>query len=408
MRVMIVAQYFWPETVGAGVWLHELAGDLAARGHDVTMVTALPNYPHGRIFPSYRGRFFVREQVGGVRVLRTWIHATTKKTFAARALSFGSFCASAALGLAAAPRPDVIYCVLPPLPLGETSQWIARARRVPIVINLQDVYPQIAVKLGYLRNRPAIRFFERMERRIYRRAARVVVITESFREDLLHKGVPEEKLRVVPNWADAERLRPAPKQNAFRERAGLNGGFAVVYSGGLGHNSQLESLVDAAQLLKDEPYQFLFVGDGVRRPELERRAQDRAISNVRFLPFQPSEDYPQVLAASDVQVVSLHPAATDMSLPSKVFKIMASGRPILALARRESDLAKVVREASCGVTVAPDDPAALADAVRRLAENRPMLERMGENARQHLEERYDRRRCVAEIEAVLRETVDQS
>lgn len=406
MRIQIVAQYFWPETVGAGVWLHQLATDWARGGHDVTMVTALPNYPQGRVFPDYRGRCLLREQVDGVRVLRTWIYASPSKAFAARVLNFGSFCATAVLGQSLAPRPDVIFCVIPPLPLGFTAQLVARLRRVPLVLNVQDIYPQIAVELGYLKNTAAIHFFEALERQIYRAARRVVVITPAFRENLRAKGVPLDKLRVIPNWADAEAIRPGPKNNAIRDQLGINGDFAVVYSGGLGHNAQLETLIEAARLLSREPFTFLLVGDGVQRAELERRARAYALANVRFLPFQPAEVYPQVLAASDVQLVSLHAAATQMSLPSKVFKVMAGGRPVLALARAESDLAKLVREAGCGLAVEPEDAAGLAAALRRLAANPRDLEIMGANARNYLLAHFDRKRCVAAMESVLREVVE--
>jgi colanic acid biosynthesis glycosyl transferase WcaI len=407
MRIQIVAQYFWPEPVGAGVWLRQLAGDLAARGHEVTVVTAMPNYPEGRVHERYRRRVLARERVDGIEVVRTWIYATPRKDFWPRAASFASFCATSMPGQMLGCRPDVVYCVLPPLPLGWAVEFIAGLRRVPVVVNLQDIYPEIAVRLGYLHSRAAIRFFESLEKAIYRRAARIVVITDSFRENLRGKGVPAKKMRVIPNWADAQEIRPAPRQNAFRERAGLNGQFAVVYSGSLGHNSQLDGLLGAAALLHAEPFRFLLIGEGARRAELEQRARQRSLHNLSFLPFQPAEVYPQVLAASDVQVVSLAAAATDMSLPSKALKVLASGRPLLALARAESDLAKLVRAAKCGVAVEPEDATGLATAVRWLAAHPRDLEAMATNARSYFLEHFERTRCIGAIEAVLKEATGQ-
>jgi colanic acid biosynthesis glycosyl transferase WcaI len=407
MKIQIVAQYYWPEQVGAGVWLRQLAGDLALRGHDVTMVTALPNYPEGRVFEGYRGRWIVREKLDGVRIIRTWIYASREKKFFPRAWSFGSFCATAMLGSALAPKPDVVYCVLPPLPLGASAQLVATLRGTPTVINLQDIYPEIAVRLGYLRNRRAIRFFEAMERFIYRRASRIVVITESFRENLLRKGVAPEKLHVIPNWADGDEIRPGPRENDFRARAGLNGEFCVVYSGGLGHNSQLDPVIEAAKITSGEPHRYLIIGDGPRRAALQARAAELSLHNVRFLPYQPAELYPQVLAASDVQIVSLHPAATDMSLPSKALKILASGRPMIAVARKDCDLTRLVRAAGCGFTVEPDDAEGLADAVRRLAASPPTQKAMGVNARRYFLQHFERGRCVDKIESVLTEAAKE-
>jgi colanic acid biosynthesis glycosyl transferase WcaI len=401
MRVLLVAQYFWPESVGAGLWLHQLATDLTRRGHSVTMVTGFPNYPEGRLFEGYAGRRFMREWVDGVEVIRTWIYATPDQSFGARLLNFGSFCASAPLGIAAARRPEVIYCVLPPLALGLSTEFVAWCKRVPVLINIQDIYPDIAVSLGYLRNRLAIAFFQRMERLIYRRAAAVTVITDSFRENLLGKGVRPEKIHVVPNWADAEQIQPGAKDNRFRQQLGVDSKFLVVYSGGMGHNSCLEAVVEAARILADDPYEFVLIGDGAKRAKLERRAAELALRNIHFLPFQTAEVYAQVLAASDVQLLTLNESSTHVSLPSKMLKIMASGRPMVALANRGSDAARLVLTAKCGDVVSPGDAPALARTLREFAANREGLRAMGQNARRFLVENFSRERCVAQVESLL-------
>ncbi len=405
MHVMISAQYFWPESVGAGVWLHQLATDLVSKGHRVTMLTAFPNYPEGRVFDGYRGRLFMREEVDGVEVIRIYIHATPSKSFWPLAFSFGSFCASAMVGAILASRPDVIYCVLPPLPLGLTTELAGMFRGAPVVINIQDIYPDIAASLGYLKNGTAIRFFQRMERLIYDRAAAIVVITESFQQNLIGKGVPPEKVRVIPNWVDSSRIQPGSKWNQFRQSLEADGKFLIVYSGGMGHNTRLETLVEAAHLLASEPCQFILVGDGAHRQKLEEQACRLRLKNLRFLPFQPAEVYPQVLAASDVQLVSLNESASQMSLPSKILKIMASGRPILVLARPDSDAARLVARAQCGAVVNPADPMELATTLRQLAQKPEELIQMGQNARRFAIENFDQRKCIDQIESVLQRIV---
>lgn len=401
MHVALVAPHFWPEDFGPGIWLRQLATDLVARGHQVTMITAFPHYPQGRVFEGYGGRIFMRESVDGVQVIRTYVYATRSKSFWPRILNFGSFCTSALFGGALVARPDVFYCYIPPLPLGLTAELLGLAKRAPVVLNVQDLYPDIAVAVGQLRNRLAIRFFERMARTLYRHASAIVLITESFRENLLAKGVPGEKLHVIPNWADTDAIQPESKFNVFWEELGIKNEFTVVYCGSLSHNTCLETVVEAAHLLEREPCQFLLVGDGVKKQPLEALASQYKLRNLRFLPSQPLATYQEVLAASDVQIVALNAAATDLSMPSKVFKIMASGRPILALARTTSDLSRLVSEGKCGVTVEPEDARGLAETLRRLATQPEELERMAQNARTLCVDRFSRARCTGEIESLL-------
>jgi glycosyltransferase involved in cell wall biosynthesis len=403
MNVLLIAQYFWPESVGAGVWIHQLAIDLTLKGHRVTVLTAFPNYPDGRVFAGYRNRILAREDLDGIQVIRTYIYPATGKAFWPRAASFGSFCASALwAGLLASP-PDVIYAILPPLPLGWTAELLGILKRAPVVVNIQDIHPDIAVSLGFLQNLTAIQFFQKMERSIYRHASAIVVIGDDFRQNLMGKGVPPEKIHVIPNWADADVIRPAPKLNQFRAALGSNGNLLAVYSGGMGLNTCLDTVVEAARLLAGESHQFVLIGEGAHKESLEARAKKYRLQNLRFLPFVAAEEYPQALASSDVQLVALNEAATHSSLPSKLLKIMSSGRPVLALARRESELSRLVERAGCGVTVAPGDAEGLANAVRKLAQEPELLEVMGERGRRYLLDNFDRGRCVAALESVLRQ-----
>ncbi len=401
MHILLVTQYFKPESVGASIWIHQLAVDLVNMGHQVTVLTGFPNYPKRIIFDGYRGKIFMREQIDGVDVVRTYIYASPNEALWSRALNFGSFCASAALGGLLVPKPDVIYCIMPPLPLGLSAEFLGLFKHAPVVVNVQDIYPDIAIALGFLRNRLVIRFFQAMERFIYRRAAAIIVISAGFKENLVGKGVAPSKIYVVPNWADPDFIRPGPKDNSFRHQIGVGDHFTLIYSGNLSHNSNLEPVIEAAELLKDQPFAFVIVGDGVCKAQLERRVQEKQLNNVLFLPFQPLEIYPQVLTAADMNLVTLSTQAAMASVPSKVFKIMASGRPVLAITVRGNEVHRLVSEAKCGLCVPPDDPVALADALRYAASHRDELERMGENGRRYLEEHFSRRKCVAQIKEIL-------
>jgi colanic acid biosynthesis glycosyl transferase WcaI len=401
MHILIIAQYFKPESVGASIWIHQLAVDLVNMGHRVTVLTGFPNYPKRIVFDGYRGKIFMREQIDGVDVFRTYIYASPNEALWSRALNFGSFCASAALGGLAVPKPDVIYCIMPPLPLGLSAEFLGLFKRAPIVLNVQDIYPDIAIALGFLRNRLVIRFFQAMERFIYRWAAAIIVISDGFRENLVSKGVAPSKIYVVPNWADPDFIRPGPKDNSFRQQLGVGDRFTLIYSGNLSHNSNLEPLIGAAELLRDQPFAFVIVGEGVRKAQLERIVREKKLNNVLFIPFQPLELYPQVLAAADMNVVTLSTQAAMASVPSKVFKIMASGRPVLAITVQGNEVHRLVSEAKCGLCVPPDDPVALAEILRYAAAHQDELEQMGKNGRRYLEERFSRQKCVSQIEEIL-------
>ncbi len=401
MHILLVTQYLKPESIGAPIWIHQLAVDLVSMGHQVTALTGFPNYPERVIFEGYRGKVFMRERLDGVDVIRTYIYASPNEALWSRALNFGSFCASAALGGLAAPQPDVIYCSIPPLPLGLSAGFLGLVKRASVVVNVQDIYPDIAIALGFLRNRLAIRFFRWMERLIYQYAAAVVVISDGFMENLLGKGVPPQKVQVVPNWADPDFIRPGPRENAFRQRLGVGELFTLIYSGNLSHNSNVEPVIEAAELLQGEPFAFVIVGDGVRKVDLERKVREKRLKNVWFLPFQPLEDYTQVLTAADMNLVTLSTQAAMASVPSKVFKMMASGRPVLAITSNGNEVHRLVTQANCGLCVAPEEPLSLAQTLRYAAVHRDELERMGENGRRYLEEHFSRQKCVAQIEEIL-------
>jgi colanic acid biosynthesis glycosyl transferase WcaI len=399
MKILLVSGYYHPETVGAGIWVRQLALDLKAMGHDVSVLTGFPSYPFGQIFPAYRRRWFLKETVDGIPVTRTFTYATRSRKFWPRVASFGSFCASAMLcGWMARPKADVVYAVLPPLPLGISALMLAKIARARLVVNLQDIYPDIAVATGFLQNRLAIQFFERMEKWIYRHAQRIVVISAGFERNLLAKGVPQDKIAVVPNWADPDSIVPGPRDNSFRQQHGIKDEFVVLYSGGISHNSNLEPVLHAAERLSGERFLFVIAGEGVHKEALCREVEAKKLTNVRFLPFQPLDRYPEVLAAADVTLVTLSRSATFASVPSKIYKQMAAARPVVAIADPRSELARLVEESGCGLAVKPDDSAGLVEALRRLANRGEETSRMGDAGREYLINFCSRRKCVAAIE----------
>ncbi len=310
----------------------------------------------------------------------------------ARLLAWGGFHAISSLaGLTTIRRPDVILAVSPPLTIGLGAWLLAAYRRVPFVYNAQELYPDLAVTLGLIRNRGLIAALLRLERFVYRRASIVTVIGTGMAARLLEKGVPEEKIRVIPNFVDVESTRPGERKNAFSREFGLDDRLVVSYAGNLGLAQGLEVAIAAARRLREQPRVcFLIVGDGVLKDSLMERAREWGSRNCLFLPYQPHSRMHELYAASDVCLVPQAAATGSQAVPSKAYQIMAAGRPILALTEPNSDLATLVSAAACGRVVRPDDPDALADAVLDAFENPAEWRQMGSAGRQHAEARYSR------------------
>lgn len=402
MQILLMAQHYAPEEVSGAVLATELAEDLVKQGHQVTFVTCAPNYPEGRVFAGYRNRLLQVETLNGVRIVRVWSYISPRKSFWRRVFNFATFSFMALWGGLLEARPEVLLSYSPPLPLGIAAWLTSRLKRVPWVLRVEDLYPEAAIAAGVLRSRRAAAFFEWLERFLYQRADHISLISDGFQRNLVRKRVTPGKLSVIPVWADPAEVCPSPKANAFRRENDLDGSFVVMYAGNLGYASAVEDVVAAAELLSTRSdISFVFVGEGVKKATLQIVAQDRQLRQVKFLPFQPRDRFPEMMAAADVSLVTLNRDSSGTSLPSKTFSIMASGRPIVAVTPPDSEIAHLVNAAGCGVVVAPAEPAALAAIIVELSQSPDRLDEMGRKGRVQLESRYARQRCVAQFEAML-------
>ncbi|MRR10384.1 glycosyltransferase WbuB, partial [bacterium] len=319
LRILIICQYFPPEVAPIGVMMKELAADLAAAGHRVTVVTGFPNHPRGIVFAGYRRRLFQREMADGIRVIRCYMHVSPRRSVLARILGYLSFGLSALSAALRLPRHDAVLLPSPPLTNGALALALRLIRGWPYVYNVQDIFPDAAITAGIITKPAVIGALRRFERCIYRRAGRIAVISEGFRANLIAKGVPAGKIELIHNWLDAAEIAPQPRDNEFSGRHGLNGRFVVLYSGTIGLISGAEILVDCARRLSGcRDILFLFVGEGVTKETIVRMAEQQHLSNMRFLPFQERELLPQVQSSADVSVVTLKRGMGRTSVPSKI------------------------------------------------------------------------------------------
>ncbi len=403
MRILLLTDAFPPEVRSSSHLMYELAEDLRARGHAVSVVTCRPRYnlaPAAAAPPASPG--VQREQMGGFEVLRVDAPAIHNVGHVRRGLGQLWLPVAFYRAARALPRPDVIYVYSPPLTLGLAAHWLGRRWRAPFVFNVQDLFPQNAIDLGALRNPVLIAFFRNLERFIYRRAAAIALHSEGNAAWLRRDGVEAAKLRVVHNWVDTETHRPGTDATSNRFRKGFEGRFVVLFAGVMGYAQDMETIVEAAARLREEPrIVFLLVGDGSERAGVERRVRELGLDNVRLLPFVSREDYPQIVAACDVGLVTLKKTMKTPVVPSKLPTYMASARPVIVSVNPESDAGALVRAADCGLLVPPGDPEAMAAAIRSLLNDPARASALGARGREYALRHLTRRACIDEIERLL-------
>jgi glycosyltransferase involved in cell wall biosynthesis len=407
MRVVFVCQYFPPEPGAPAGRVSELARAWARAGHEVWVVTGMPNHPTGIVPPEYRGRRIVEEDWQGVHVVRTWIYATPNAGRIRRSAAFASFAISALLmGQARVPRVDVVVATTPQILCAAAGDLMARLRAVPFVLDLRDLWPESIVAVGALpEGHPVIRALEQVARKLYADAARVVTVTDAFREVLMAGGMPADKLSVVKNGVDLARFHPMPRATALRTQLGWEDKIVVEYAGTHGMAHALDKVLDAAaRLQRREDVRFLFVGEGAERAALEARAKREGLANVRFLGALPRERMPEVYASADVCLVPLRKAELFTTvIPSKIFEICAMERPILLSVDGE---ARAIVEASGGGRfLPPEDVEAMVGAIEDLADHPERGAEMGRQGRAYVIREFDREVLAARYEAVLREVV---
>ena len=376
MRIQVLCPHFEPDSAPTGAVITEIVAGLTSRGCEVDVVTSLPWYREHAVDEAWKGRIIRMEKTPWGSITRVYPFPTNKRNIAARAFGFAGFTGLACLcSLAKRRRPDVVMAMSPPLTLGLAAALTARLRRAPFVFNIQDVFPDVAVSVGAISNQRVIHMFERLERFLYRRADAVTVLSEDLRGNVESKIAKPRagdhlggKVRVIPNFVDVERIRPQNRDNAYRSEFGLGIRTVVMYAGNIGFSQPLELMVEAARALVDrDDVVFVINGDGSRRTELEALA--RGLDNLVFVDYQPSERLGEVLAAGDVHVVALRRGLGRSSVPSKLYSILAAGRPALASVDSGTEVATVVASQGAGLVVAPQTQAAFTAAVLEMVDH---------------------------------------
>lgn len=405
MRILFITQYFPPEIGAPQSRISDLALRLSDAGDSVTILTAFPNYPEGRVAGAYRRKLRMIDHWCGLRVVRTWIYATPGKGFVARLCNYFSFVLSSiVLGTGALGDQDVVIVESPPLFLGLAGLAISRMKRARMVFNVSDLWPESAVALGVIRNRALIRFAGRLERFIYQRSHLISGQTRGIISSIGAR-MPLKPVYLLTNGVAVERFQRAGdrirKDVLLRLEPALRGKLIVGYAGLHGLAQGLETVLGAARLLGNRnDIAFLLVGDGVEKPQLTRIAGELNLKNVFFLESQPRERMPDILAGFDAALIPLK--RLDLfkgALPSKMFEGMAAGLPLLVMI--DGEARALMETAEAGVYVEPENPQALAEAVVRLAADPARARQVGENGRQFVVRHFDRAIIAKRFEQAL-------
>jgi len=393
-RLLVLNQYYWPGVEATAQLLTELCEALA-EDLDVTVVTG---QLHGQEEQPHRT---VRN---GVEIVRVPSTSFERSKLFARASNYATYLTSALIRGLRGRRPDVVLCMTDPPIVANIALLVARRFRVPVVVVSQDVFPEIAVQLKRLENPVVMSLLRGLVGLYLRRADKIVAIGDTMRRRLEEKGAPAERMLVIPNWIDTTRLGPLDKSNHWSRSWGVDEKFVVMHSGNVGHAQDLDSLIRAGTFLRDlDDLQIMIIGMGARHAELVALAELHEVDQVQFLYYQSRAVLPQSLSAADVHVVGLAAGLAGYVVPSRLYGILAVGRPVIVAADPESETAQLVTEVGCGIVVPPGRPELLARAIRDAHDGRYDLEAMGARGREWVEREADRSVAVRRYRDLLLE-----
>ena len=409
LRILFVSHFFLPEELSGAYLVKELADALTDEGHEVDVLTGFPNWPGGKCFPGYSASRFSHEKMDKLNVYRIPFFAAPNGTFLQRVLDFKSFEFNARRFGKKLQRPDLIFVPVPANEDALAARCLAKHFLCKYVVNVQDIQPDGAIELGYIKNPFAITILRWQEQKMYANAAHLVAIGENFRQRLIEKGIPEKKISVLPNWINADAIKPENGVNTLRREWGISDDkFVVLYAGTFGRIHGTEILLQTARLLAGEPgVMFLMVGQGYDFRLCRDTVINENITNVLVKEFVPRARLSEMQSIADVSIATLKQGFGHTSVPSKVLGYMSAGRGVLVLADQGCDTALLIDTAKCGAVINPGRTDLLAQTIVELFHSPEIVREWGVNARQyiidHLDVKVVPKRGVTLLESIVNE-----
>ncbi len=397
-RILLHTLVFPPDGVSTATILAELTEDLQSKGNTIVVLTTRPHYNRDRdaemkqpLQRRLRGLYFVSDYCG-MRVIHTWMPRKGQGT-GGRMQDYMIFhILSLIVGTLLVGRCDIVIAPSPPLSIGIIAWLFAVLKGGRFVYNIQELYPALALQMGLTTTESIFyKVMTWMEHFVYGRAASITTISEGFRQHVINLGIDENKIWVIPNFVDTDFIKPLPKINPVSVEHNLTEKFVVQYAGNIGMTQSFDIILEVAGRLRDEPQiHFLITGDGARRIYVEEQIRQRGLENITLLPYQPRSQVPNIYASADLSLVPLMRGTSQTTIPSKIFTIMASGRPVLVAVDEDSELATIVKTARCGLVIQPDDADTMEAAIRQVFSTPSEFKAYGENGRRFVEAHYSR------------------
>lgn len=406
MHILFLSHYFPPEVNAPASRTWEHCREWVKQGHRVTVVTCAPNHPRGRVFDGYRNRWFQRELVDGIDVIRVWTYVTANEGVVKRTLNYVSFMVTAILAAPFLPKADVVISTSPQFFNGLAGYFVSRFKRAPWVLEIRDLWPESIFAVGAIRNRWVIRALEALEMFAYRAADRIVPVTDAFKKYMVNKGIDAQKIDVIKNGVDLRFYKPWQGANSLVALLELEGKFVASYVGTHGMAHGLEVVLHAAKRLVHRPdIVFLLVGDGADRKRLLALKDEWKLDNVVMVDQQPKENMPLLWDLSNVSLVLLKKSDLFKTvIPSKIFESMAMKKPIVLGV--EGEAKEIIEQAKSGICIEPGNADALAAAVLALCDDASRCAELGESGRAFVAAHYDRTVLAKRFENVIEAAVD--
>ncbi|KGM96423.1 glycoside hydrolase [Clostridium novyi A str. 4552] len=402
MKILFLTQYCPPEVGAPQNRIFEFAKWLKKFGHEVTILTAMPNYPKGEIFEQYKGKKIVKEEIDGIKIVRTRIYVSKEKSFVKRLMNYLSFTFTSVFdGAKHIDNQDVIITESPPLFLGWSGYVLSKKKNAKFIFNVSDLWPESAVKLGVLNNKLFIKMSTWLEEFCYKKAHSVTGQTRGIVDNIVNRGFDKSKVHLITNGVDTELFKKENRDEEFRKKLGVQDKFAICYAGIHGLAQGLEVIIETADILREyRDIKFIFIGDGPEKIKLINMVKEKHLENVMFLPVQKKTNMPRIIGSMDATIIPLK--KLDLfkgALPSKMFEALSSELPIVLSVEGEAE--KLINDAEAGITVEPENFNEIAEAVLKLYNDKELRKQLGQNGREYVMKNFSRESITRKLELIL-------
>jgi glycosyltransferase involved in cell wall biosynthesis len=403
MKIVVLCHYFPPEIGAPSARIYEMAKHWVEHGNEVHIVTCFPNHPTGIIPDEYKGLKYKEELMDGIHVHRNYVYATPNKGFAKKSLGHISFMISSVLiSMKKIKSPDVIVTSSPTFFSIFSGYWYSLRKNAPFLLEIRDLWPAAMIELGVMKKGFITNKLEKMELFFYRKCKELIMVTESFKLNVVERGIDANKVHVITNGVDIDIFYPREKDKALQTKYSLENKFVISYVGAHGISQNLRTILEVAKSLEDErEIEFLLIGEGAEKEQLRTLAVEQNITNVKFIDAQPKQIIPEFYSLSDICLVPLKNIELFKTfIPSKMFEIMACGTPIVA--SLEGEAAEILNKSGAAMVVKPDSADEIRQAILDLKKDKPLFVQMKTNGPAYVEQYYSRKKLAEKYLEIMR------